>query len=268
MPGHAIAPSRPRRAAVSVTPEAEWPRLDAPALEPPAGGSPSDDAVRSLIAAHELERQRISRDLHDSVGQALTAIRLHLEIIRRDPSRSTTVELEATEAIDQVEAALHQVRDLAFEIRPAMLDELGLVAAARSLVARQARISGFAAEFRSDVPSGDPGPDVTSACFWTLREAVTNVSRHAAASRMDVSLVERGSDLVLTVRDDGVGIDPRSDARQLVGRSVRSLGLRGIWERITLVGGRLTIDSEPGRGTTLRASFPLDGTGPGRESPR
>jgi signal transduction histidine kinase len=255
LPEHEAETPYQHRAAAPVTPEAGWPRLDASHVG--RATTANADAVRMLVAAHEEERQRISRDLHDTVGQALTAIRLHLELIRRDPTRSGSVDLEAAEAIGQVDAALGQVRDLAFEIRPTILDDLGLVAAARSLVMRQARIAGLAAELHADMAGPEPGPAVATACYRTLQEAVTNVSRHASASRLDVTLVDVGTELILTVRDDGVGIDRSGGPDGHAGRMGRSLGLRGIRERITLVGGSLAIESEPGQGTRLRATFPL-----------
>ncbi len=99
-------------------------------MPPTNDAAAADETIRGLIAAHELERSRLARDLHDVVGQALTAIRLHLDLVRKDESAGRTVRAEAHEAIELVDATLRQVRDLAFEIRPAILDDLGLVAAA------------------------------------------------------------------------------------------------------------------------------------------
>jgi signal transduction histidine kinase len=218
----------------------------------------ADEAIRSLIASHELERRRIARDLHDVVGQALTAVRLHLELIRTDQATTEAIAQETAEALRLVDATLHQVRDLATDIRPSILDDLGLVAAARSWVARVARLAGFVAEFQGDVPPNrDLDPEIATACFRSLQEALTNVVRHARASIVEVRLDVRGDELVLTVRDDGVGFDPTP----FTGRRPRSsLGLIGLWERIALVSGRLTIDSTPGRGTVLRAAFPFPRT--------
>ena len=225
---------------------------------PPGSSQPvdatADETLRSLVASHELERRQIARDLHDVVGQSLTAVRLHLELVRRHPSRATAVATEAGEAIELVDAALRQVRDLAFDIRPAILDDLGLVPACRAWVARQARIGGYAAEFRTEDEIRGSSLEVEAACFRTLQEALTNVSRHAAATRVEVELVAIRDELVLTVRDNGVGFEP---GRMVDAPDRTSLGLLGTWERITLAGGTLTIDSAPGRGTALRAMFPL-----------
>jgi signal transduction histidine kinase len=213
----------------------------------------TDEWARAVVAIQEVERRRIARDLHDVVGQALTAVRLHLALIRGDPWSPGDVFFEVDQAVELVDAALREVRELAAEIRPAILDDLGLVAAARSCLARQARISGFRAEFVSDLADEAFGLEVDAACLRTLQEALTNVSRHADASWVQVRLTTADDRLVLEVRDDGVGFDPdviRS------GPTGSSLGLLGAWERIALVGGSLTIDSAPGQGTVLCASFP------------
>jgi signal transduction histidine kinase len=232
------------------------PTVDTP---PPEDALATDETIRGLIAAHELERSRTARDLHDVVGQALTAIRLHLDLIRKDEAAGRTIAAEAHEAIELVDATLHQVRDLAFEIRPTILDDLGLVAAARACLTRQARISGFAAEFRAEVPDGLLDLEIEAACFRTLQEALTNISRHAAASIVEVSIMGSGSDLLLTVDDDGIGFSPERVLRTK--RPVPSLGLPGTRERISLVGGVLAIESAPGKGTKLRASFPIRDAG-------
>lgn len=170
----------------------------------------------------------------------------------REAGRPAIVSFEAAEAAELVDRTLSQVRDLAFAIRPALLEDLGLVAAARSWVAYQARISGFSARFHADMLVDDPPPEIASACFRALQEAVTNVSRHAAASLVEVSLIASGNELVLTVRDDGVGFEPQITLRN----PHQSLGLLGTAERIALVGGGMTIESTRVTGTTFRACFP------------
>ena len=248
---HAIRAIPKRRATVAVGPQtAPWLGSAGASV---SGTSTQDERVRALIASHENERRQIARDLHDVLGQALTAISLHLDLIRREPERSAIVSFEAGEAVRLVESTLRQVRELAFEIRPALLDDLGLVAAARSWVAYQARISGFSASFHADLPGDEPRTDITSACFRALQEAVTNVSRHAAASELEVSLVASTSELVLTVRDDGVGFEPH---RLTLESPRHRLGLLGTAEQVALVGGRTTIESTLTEGTTFRAWFP------------
>ncbi len=254
----AFPPSRKRRATAQVlSPQGRSAVARHPSLSMP-GGPTVDESVRALIASHEDERRLIARELHDVVGQALTAIRLHLDLVQRTPGRAAVVAVEVDEARRLVDSALRQVRELAFDIRPPALDDLGLASAARSWLLRQARISGFDADFQADIPGHEPHPEITSACFRTLQEAVTNISRHAAASTVQVSIVATADELVLTVRDNGVGFEPHSIR---LGRSHRTLGLLGARERVALVGGSLTIESKPSKGTTFRASFPLVPTG-------
>jgi signal transduction histidine kinase len=216
-----------------------------------------DEIVRELINAHELERRRIARDVHDVVGQALTAVRIQLEQIRRAPERSS-VALEAQRAITTLDRALRDVRDLAFDIRPQILDDLGLVAACRWLVGRQARTVGYRAAFDAGRVPGPLPVEVEAACFRTLQEALTNVARHAQAARVTVTLAQRDQELVLSVGDDGVGFDARRLRHR---RRGPSLGLVGITERVALVGGSVDVASRVGSGTMLIARFPI---GPAR----
>jgi signal transduction histidine kinase len=212
-----------------------------------------DEIVRELVNAHELERRRIARDVHDVVGQALTAVRIQLEQIRRAPGRSS-VALEAQRAITALDHALRDVRDLAFDIRPQILDDLGLVAACRWLVGRQARTVGYRAGFDAGRVPGHLPVEVEAACFRTLQEALTNIARHAHAGRVTVSLVLREQELVLSVGDDGVGFDARRLRHR---RRGPSLGLVGITERVALVGGSVDVASRVGLGTMLIARFPI-----------
>ena len=233
-----------------------------PTIHPGSDAAPGqdrthDEIVRELINAHELERRRIARDVHDVVGQALTAVRIQLEQIRRAPERSS-VALEAQRAITTLDRALRDVRDLAFDIRPQILDDLGLVAACRWLVGRQARTVGYRAGFDAGRVPGPLSVEVEAACFRTLQEALTNVARHAHASRVTVTLAQRDQELVLSVGDDGVGFDARRLRHR---RRGPSLGLVGITERVALVGGSVDVASRVGSGTMLIARFPI---GPAR----
>jgi two-component system sensor histidine kinase UhpB len=212
-----------------------------------------DEVIHDLMSAHELERRRIARDVHDIVGQALTAVRIHLELIRQ-AGELGAASIEARRALTTVDRALSEVRDLAFEIRPQILDDLGLVAAARWLVTRQGRAVGYRPTFIGDGVRRGLGVEIEAACFRTLQEALTNVARHARARRVRVVLAQTDRELSLTIQDDGVGFDPR---RLRGGRQRRpSLGLLGISEGVALVGGSLEVTSRVGAGTTVRARFP------------
>ena len=210
-------------------------------------------SVRDLVADQERERRRIARDLHDVVGQTLTAVKLDLERTRRDPDPAN-VDANLRRGIAMVEQAMRDVRDIAFDIRPAILDDLGLVAAVRWYLERQSRIVGYRCTFQTNDVRANQGVEVEAACFRTLQALLTNVARHAQASHVHVELAQTADALTLLVADDGVGFDALERLRRPV--SAPTLGLLGAAERIALVGGSFEIDSRPGEGTQARARFP------------
>lgn len=201
-----------------------------------------------LLEAQELERTRIARDLHDSIGQALTAVKLTLETRQRAMADGSLVD-----SVRVIERAIDDVRSLSFELRPALLDDLGLPAALGAFARRQADRAGL--ELSLAVPPvARPIPRATAtACFRIAQEAVTNVVRHARARRLDIALEAAGDMLGLVVRDDGVGFTPQEPGAP----AEKHLGLLGMQERAQLVGGDVRIESQPGTGTTVRARFPL-----------
>ena len=200
---------------------------------------------RRLIDAQEAERRTVARELHDDLGQVLTAIKLNL--MRQERDRDETVAL--------VDRAIERMRDLARDLRPAILDDFGLAAALRWYVEREAQRAGLDFHLTLSVETRLPA-SVETSCFRVVQEAITNVARHAEARRIDVELSASGSGLLLTVRDDGKGFDVTA-ARQRAGRG-ESQGLSSMQERITLAGGAFEIESAPGRGTTIRARFPVE----------
>lgn len=218
-----------------------------------AGRAVADDVIRDLVTAQELERRRIARELHDVVGQALTAVKLNLQTLRRH-SDDSPADAVLSLSIALVDEAMRDVRDFAFDLRPAILDDLGLVAAASWYVSRQARIVGYESRFQADQIKRAVGVEIEAACFRTLQEALTNVARHAQARHVSVELLQAADALILVVEDDGVGFDvPRAWKRAGLHPT---LGLLGISERVGLVGGTLEVVSRPGRGTTIRVRFP------------
>jgi PAS domain S-box-containing protein len=209
---------------------------------------------RQLIATQEAERRHLARELHDEVGQALTGIKLNLKSLQAPMSaqkRGTTLQ-ETMAVADQT---LQQVRNLALDLRPSILDDLGLVAALRWCVDRQSRRAGFQVQFQADPANCQPPPDISTTCFRVCQEALTNIARHANAQNVRVQLSQRGTELELLVQDDGCGFDVLA-ARERAARS-DTLGLLGMEERSQLVGGQVEIVSEPLRGTTIRARFPV-----------
>jgi two-component system sensor histidine kinase UhpB len=140
------------------------------------------------------------------------------------------------------------------DLRPSLLDELGLVPALRWYVGRQAERAGWDLQFSVEGLTGRPSPEIEIACFRLTQEALTNVVRHSRAKRVEV-LLEKSSDLLtLVIRDNGIGFD--SEAVRTGSRVGTSVGLSGMEERVQLAGGKITIESTPDVGTQIRASFP------------
>jgi signal transduction histidine kinase len=204
-----------------------------------------------LLDVQEAERQRIARELHDEVGQALTAVRINLQMLKQHPPAAVRVD-ETLEILDRV---LQDVRRLSLDLRPPLLDDLGLVAALQWLVRARAEGAGLAGAIVAEVEESAVPADLATTCFRVVQEAVTNVLRHARATHVWVELRRRDSALEVVVRDDGVGFDVAAAHRRA--RAGASLGLLSLAERVELAGGRSTIESAPGGGTTVRAWFPL-----------
>jgi signal transduction histidine kinase len=215
------------------------------------------DLSRRLIHTQEDERRHIARELHDEIGQTLTAIKIHLEGIKRAALDVPLIKSRTEECVSLVERTVQQIRGISLDLRPMLLDDFGLVAALRSYIDYQARITGFTSHFH--VTPADREfrlrPELETACYRVAQEALTNIARYASAQNVDVSLCLGDSDLKLLVRDDGAGFDVAEARSRNVAES--SLGLLGMEERVALVGGRLKIRSEPGAGTEVLAHFPL-----------
>ncbi|MGD0229565.1 MAG: PocR ligand-binding domain-containing protein [Syntrophorhabdales bacterium] len=215
-----------------------------------------ENLSRGLLKKMEIERRYIAHELHDEIGQALTVVKMSLESLRGLSARSELT-TRIDESVQVIDAAMEQVRDLSVNLRPAVLDDLGLVAALRWLVISMSRKSGLAIRFEVEDEDMEPGISswIASACFRVTQEAVTNVVRHAKASHISVGLQTRGNKLELTVCDDGVGFDVKSaQDRQARGES---FGLLGMQQRVALSGGSLRVVSSLGSGTRIVAHFPL-----------
>jgi signal transduction histidine kinase len=209
----------------------------------------SEEALRRSIEAAEAERTRWARELHDETLQQLAGLRVLLSGAR--PSRDAERMTGAIEnALEQITTAIGDLRSLITELRPAALDELGTKPALESLATRVNRQSDLEIELDVELGDGDARlvPEIESTIYRLVQEALTNVAKHAGATRVAVKVCERDSAIALTVRDDGSGFDP------LKGTS--GFGLLGMRERLALVNGTLEIDSRPGEGTVLHASIP------------
>jgi PAS domain S-box-containing protein len=214
---------------------------------------------RRVVEVQEEERRRLARELHDEIGQTLTAIGISLQPMKRSCTPAMRPHLE--ECIAVVDRAIQQVRHLSLDLRPSMLEDLGLVATLRWDLDRQARRVGYEARFVADPEVVRLSPAVAIAAFRVAQEALTNVARHAGARRVGVTLRLRDGSLRLAVRDDGAGFDPEATLRCAEGG--RGLGLLGLRERAALLGGRLAVRSAPGRGTEVRLTVPLARSGEG-----
>jgi signal transduction histidine kinase len=202
---------------------------------------------RRLLEQQEHERGALARELHDQLGQSLVAILLNLKAIEGELSPASRARVP--ESMQIIKKMIGQVQTLAFELRPSMLDQFGLVLALRNLVTRHGELAGVRASFTATPTDARAPVEIETACFRIVQEALSNVARHARARHVEVTLTARDVALEVTVSDDGVGFN--------VERLRTGLGLVGMGERADFAGGRLDIESAPGAGTTLRARFPL-----------
>jgi len=212
--------------------------------------SVASDRLRHSIETSERERQRWARELHDETLQGLGGLRVLLSSGLRGSGEDLSD--AARRAVAQIGEEIRNLRALITELRPAALDELGLVPAIETLAQRTATTEGLTLETNIDLRlEGETRlePEVESAVYRLAQEALTNVVKHARANRVEMNLTREDSAVVLTVSDDGIGFDPDG--------SGPGFGLIGMRERVSLTGGRLEIESQGGAGTTLRATLPV-----------
>jgi signal transduction histidine kinase len=212
--------------------------------------------LERLITVQEEERKRVARELHDQTGQLLSSLIMTLEVFE-DSSSPTEVSAHIEDLRNMAIQILEQVHDLALELRPSVLDDLGLLAALRHYFRGYQDRFHLPLEFQMLGLDGQRlPPEVETALYRIVQEALINVVRHAQAQSAGVLLENRGASVVLVVEDDGKGFD----VTQVMGSRPheRNLGLYGMQERASLLGGTLTIESAPGRGTTIFVEIPLE----------
>jgi two-component system, NarL family, sensor histidine kinase UhpB len=195
------------------------------------------------LRAQEEERARVARDLHDEVNQSLTGLLLRLEAVREAAPSELEAEIADTKAL--ANQAMRELLSLARQLRPTALDDLGLVAAIAGQIEQVSR-SGVGAELVEEGDFSDLDGDVQLVVYRVAQEALSNAVRHSGAERIEVALRRGGDGVELTVSDDGRGFAFEA--------SESGLGIAGMRERALLLGGELTIESRPGRGTTVRLS--------------
>jgi PAS domain S-box-containing protein len=212
---------------------------------------------RQLIEAQEDERRRIARELHDQIGQVLTAIKMNLHAVQQD-CNTTEAGSHIKDNIEAVDQALRLVRDLSIDLRPPLLDDLGLVTALRWYVDRYAKRTGLNVKVIIELPDENErfSRELETACFRIVQEALTNIVRHAQASQIVVQLAKDEASLFLSVKDDGVGFNIKS-LRKRAPR-VATLGLISMQERAHAAGGAIEINSAPSQGTEVSFRLPLE----------
>jgi signal transduction histidine kinase len=210
--------------------------------------------TRQVVTAQEEDRRRVSRELHDEAGQALTALKINLKLLQADlPPEATALRESLSEAIALTDATMDEMRRLAHALRPPALDAVGLNPTLEDLCREFSRRTHLSVEYvGTELPAL---PDAVTICFYrVLQESLTNAARHAQADQVRVALRHDSDGVSLWVEDNGRGFDPErviSSSNQDGG-----IGLLGMRERIELLGGRLEINSRPGRGTRLVACIP------------
>ena len=213
--------------------------------------------AQRVVDSQEEERARLSRDLHDGISQALVSVKLQLEagIIRLggDAAQQQQARGALERTVEQVKSVLGEVRRISHDLRPALLDDLGLAPALEHLAGEFGGHSGMPVRFRCEGPM-DALPEMAGTVLFRIaQEALTNVERHAGARQVAISLVRRGRCLTLAIADDGGGFDAHDIARH----PQRGIGLRNMMERMEAIGGRLAIESSP-LGTRVVASINLE----------
>jgi signal transduction histidine kinase len=212
------------------------------------------ELLGQLVSAEEEERRRVSRELHDTVGQHLTALTIGLRMIADTPQLPPDVREQLARLQSSAQRLDEDVERLSHSLGPRALDDLGLDDALQQHAAEWSRESGVELNLHCRGLAGRRWePLLETTVFRFVQEALTNVARHAGASQVTVIAERRYGELRAIVEDNGVGFDAEAaDARPR-----RGLGLRGMAERAALAGGRIEIESRPGRGTTLFLALPL-----------
>ncbi|HEY0848007.1 MAG TPA: sensor histidine kinase [Noviherbaspirillum sp.] len=215
----------------------------------------SQATLRELAAYQERiredERKRIAREIHDELGQNLLALRLDVSALQaRAGERHPLLQERATTALEYIDTTMKSIRSIMNNLRPSVLD-LGLPAAIGWQLRQFERRTGVPCELQMNDDGIDVPEAQATAVFRILQESLNNIGRHARATRVRIALYIEDGILHFSIRDNGVGMFPGDR------RKVRRFGLIGIQERVTMLGGELTIDSSPGQGTVLQMTIPM-----------
>jgi signal transduction histidine kinase len=202
-----------------------------------------------LVDAQETERRTISRELHDQVGQTLNALLVDAaNLARRLPADDEPSQNYLNNIRSFADSSVNSIRDIALLLRPSMLDDLGLIPALEWQARETSRRTGIDVRVAAENVD-DSLPDAIRTCVYrVVQEALQNVSRHSGASHVKITVRQPNGAVSLTIEDDGAGFDPRR---------TRGMGLLGMEERVRQLGGKLEVQSQPGKGTTLHISLPV-----------
>jgi signal transduction histidine kinase len=207
--------------------------------------------ARKLVKVQEDERRSLARELHDEVGQMLTGLQFTIKSAMSQSNEEQRNKLDQAQII--VTAIISQIRELSINLRPSLLDDLGILPTLEWYFNRYEAKTGITVNFKHENLGQRYNTDFETAAFRIVQEALTNVARYAETVTVDVKMVVRGSVMDIEIRDEGRGFDPAA-----LGRN-QSLGIEGMRERAYVLGGLLEIQSEPGEGTRIQASLPISG---------
>lgn len=215
-----------------------------------------DRALRQIVQTQQEERRRLSRELHDNFGQQLTALRLGLESLHELSRGQRHIGERIEELRDLAKRLDAEMGFLAWQLRPTVLDDLGLASAIGNFIEEWSKYFEIAAEFHTAGLDDDRfAPEIEINLYRIAQEALNNVSKHARANFLNVILERRNNQLALIVEDNGVGLAPRQD--MIPGATTEGLGITGMRERAALIGGVTEIESSPRGGTTVFVRVPL-----------
>lgn len=210
---------------------------------------------RRVLSAQEEERKRISRELHDVIAQVLTGINVRLATLKTEAAvnaRDLTKSISHTQRL--VEKSVDIVHRFAYDLRPAVLDILGLIPALHSFMRKYAKETGIRVSLTASAGVAKLDSARSTVLYRVAQEALTNVARHARAKRADVSIRKLSKDICMQIKDDGRSFDVD---RVLRASKSPHMGLLGMRERVEMIGGKFTVESSPGQGTTVQARIPF-----------
>jgi signal transduction histidine kinase len=211
---------------------------------------------RQIISAQEDERKKISRELHDVIAQTLTGINIRLATLKKEAAQNTKgLDRNIARTQRLVEKSVNIVHQFARELRPAVLDDLGLIPALHSFMKHFTAQSGVRTHLKAFAGVEKLDTARRTVLFRVAQEALTNVARHAQASRADVSIEELPEGICMKIKDDGKSFEVES---ALNGKGSNRLGLLGMRERLEMIGGHFSVESAPGQGTTITAQLKPD----------